>query len=54
MVEEAIKDKLKQTIETYNKIAQIYANYTAQKLLQFQLSKFISLLPEKGKILDAG
>lgn len=46
-------NKLKQAIQTYNKIADIYAKYTHEKIYQFQLTKFISLLPGK-KILDAG
>jgi len=48
-----MNDILKQAINTYNKIASIYAKYTYEKLLQFQLTKFISLLPGK-KVLDAG
>ena len=48
------KEKIKQVVDTYNKFAKIYADHTSQKLLQFQLTKFISLLPDKGKILDAG
>ncbi len=46
-------DKFKQAIKTYNKIAKIYAKYTEDKLMQFQLSRFESLLKGK-KILDAG
>ena len=46
-------DKLKEAINAYNKIAEIYAFYNYNKLLQFQLNKFISLLPGK-KVLDAG
>ena len=49
-----VKEKVKRSIETYNKYATIYAQYTKEKLLQFQLEKFISLLFSKGKILDAG
>ncbi len=47
-------DEIKKAIETYNKFAKIYADYTAHKLLQFQLNKFISLLPKKANVLDAG
>ena len=46
-------DKIKEAINAYNKIAELYAYYNYNKLLQFQLNKFISLLPGK-KILDAG
>lgn len=48
-----MKDKLKQIIETYNKIAKQYAQYTETELMQYQLSKFASVLPGK-KVLDAG
>ena len=47
-------DKIQSAIKTYNKFSKIYADYTSQKLMQFQLNNFISMLPEKGKILDAG
>ena len=47
------EDNLKETIQTYDKIANLYADYKFPKLLQFQLNKFISLLIGK-KILDAG
>ena len=46
-------EKFKQAIKTYNKIAKIYAKYTEAKLMQFQLTRFESLLPGK-RILDAG
>jgi ubiquinone/menaquinone biosynthesis C-methylase UbiE len=46
-------EKFEQAIKTYNKIAKIYAKYTKDKLMQFQLSRFESLLKGK-KILDAG
>lgn len=45
--------KLKQAVDTYNKIASIYAKYTDEKLVQFQLTRFESMLKGK-KILDAG
>ncbi|MEK6907235.1 MAG: class I SAM-dependent methyltransferase [Nanoarchaeota archaeon] len=48
-----MEDNLKETIQTYDKIANLYADYKFPKLLQFQLNKFISLLIGK-KILDAG
>lgn len=47
------EDKLKEAIKTYNKIASVYAKYTEDQLMQFQLSRFESMLPGK-KILDAG
>lgn len=49
-----MEDKIKETIETYDKFAKVYADHTFDKLLQFPLNKFISLLPKKAKILDAG
>lgn len=49
-----MEDKIRQTIETYDKYAKIYADHTSDKLLQFPLNKFISLLPKKARILDAG
>jgi len=48
-----MKDKFKEAVKTYNKIAKVYAEYTKDQILQFQLSKFGSLLPGK-KILDVG
>src|SRR3989338_2520616 len=48
------KEKIMLAIQTYNKYSKIYAEYTSVKLLQFQLAKYVSLLPEKGKVLDAG
>ncbi len=54
MDNENIREKIKQTINTYNQIAKLYSEYTLNKLLQFQLTKFISLLPENGKVLDVG
>lgn len=49
-----IKEKLKIAVKTYNKIAKIYSKYTFHKISQYQLNKFISMLPKKAKILDAG
>jgi len=49
-----MKDYLKKTIETYNKIAKIYSDYTFGLVLQYHLNEFVSLLPKKAKILDAG
>ena len=49
-----MKNKIKLALETYNKYAELYAKYTKDKLLQFQLTEFSSMLPKKGKVLDAG
>ncbi|MAG50138.1 hypothetical protein CL621_00685 [archaeon] len=49
-----MKEQIKKALETYDKYAKIYADYTYSKLMQFQLNKFISMLPKKGKILDVG
>jgi ubiquinone/menaquinone biosynthesis C-methylase UbiE len=48
-----MEDKLKEAVRVYDKIARIYSNYTYQKIVQYQLTKFISFLKGK-KILDAG
>ncbi len=48
-----VKTKIKEAIKAYDKIAKLYGDYKSEKLLQYQLNKFISLLPGK-KILDAG
>ena len=48
-----MKDVLKQAVKTYNKIAKIYSDYTYNKVQQYQLTKFMSMLPGK-RILDAG
>ena len=50
---DAVKGKIKEAIKAYDKIAKLYGNYKYDKLLQYQLNKFISLLQGK-KILDAG
>ncbi len=48
-----MEDKLKEAVKVYNKIAKIYSEYNYHKLMQFQLTKFSSML--KGKrVLDAG
>ena len=49
-----LKSKLKQALKTYDICSKIYIEYTENKLFQFQLTKFASMLPDKGKILDAG
>ena len=52
--ENFMKNKIKLPLEPYNKYAELYAKYTKDKLLQFQLTEFSSMLPKKGKVLDAG
>ena len=48
-----MKESIQKTIETYNRYSKVYGDYHDEKLMQFQLTKFISLL--KGKrILDIG
>jgi len=49
-----MKEQIKKALDTYDKYAKIYADYTYPKLMQFQLNKFISLIPKKAKILDVG
>jgi len=44
----------KEYLKGYEKYAKEYAIHTSNKLIQFQLNHFISLLPKKAKILDAG
>lgn len=41
-------------LKGYEKYAKEYAIYTSDKLIQFQLNHFISLLPKNAKVLDAG
>ena len=48
-----MEDKLKEAVRVYNKIASIYSKYNYEKLMQFQLTKFESLLRGK-RVLDAG
>ena len=48
-----MKDKFKQAVKTYDKIAKIYHEYTKNQIIQFQLTKFESFLSGK-KVLDAG
>jgi len=50
---DVVKSKIKEAIKAYDKIAKLYGDYKSEKLLQYQLNKFISLLPGK-RILDAG
>ncbi len=42
------------TIKNYDKIAKPYAEYTFERILQYQLTQFTSFLPKKAKILDIG
>ncbi|MBC8444093.1 class I SAM-dependent methyltransferase [Candidatus Woesearchaeota archaeon] len=46
-------DPIKKTIESYNKFAKNYVEYTFDTILQYQLTQFISFLKGK-KILDVG
>lgn len=50
---DAIKGRIKEAIKAYDQIAKLYGDYKSEKLLQYQLNKFISLLPGK-RVLDAG
>ena len=49
-----MKDIIKKTIETYNQIAKIYADYTFNRLFQYNLNEFNSIIPKDAKILDIG
>ncbi len=44
----------KTVVKTYNKIAKTYSKITFNKINQYHLNKFISMLPKKAKVLDAG
>ncbi|MDD5651278.1 MAG: class I SAM-dependent methyltransferase [Candidatus Nanoarchaeia archaeon] len=46
-----VKDE---NLKGYEKYAKEYAIHTSDKLIQFQLNHFISLLPKNAKVLDAG
>ncbi len=48
------KTKFEETIRWYDENAQKYLNFTSRVMPQALLNKFLSLLPEKPKILDAG
>ncbi len=48
------QEKIKLAVDIYNKYASIYSNHVHGKLFQFQLSKFVSLLPSKARVLDIG
>jgi ubiquinone/menaquinone biosynthesis C-methylase UbiE len=40
------------TIDTFNKFAEQYADFTFSNILQYELNRFISLIPKKANILD--
>ena len=40
------------TIETFNQFAEEYADFTFPNILQYELNRFISLIPKDSKILD--
>ena len=42
------------TIESFNKFAEQYADFTFLNLLQYELNRFIALIPKNAKILDVG
>ena len=42
------------TIEAFNKFAEQYADFTFSNLLQYELNRFIALIPKNAKILDIG
>jgi len=48
------EEKIKLNLTLYDKCSSIYVEHVNDKLLQFQLAKFVSLLPRKGKVLDVG
>jgi len=49
-----MKNIIKKTIETYNEIAKIYADYTFNCVLQYYLNELISLVPKNARVLDVG
>ena len=50
----SMNDIVRESIQTYDKYAKFYADFTSEKIFQFQLNKFISFIPRGGKALDAG
>ncbi|MAG45455.1 MAG: SAM-dependent methyltransferase [Nanoarchaeota archaeon] len=40
------------TIAAFNQFAEQYADFTFPNILQYELNRFISLIPKKAKILD--
>lgn len=49
-----MSQKFAKTIKTYNDYAAKFAAHFERKLDTFELDKFIKLIPEAGKVLDAG
>lgn len=49
-----MKDLIKKTHETYSKFAKRYHLYNKDKVFQFQMNYFLSLLPKNSMVLDAG
>ena len=49
-----MKDQIKEALQTYNKYAQMYAEFLETKLLQGQLYEFETMLTKGAKILDIG
>ncbi|MBM3199498.1 class I SAM-dependent methyltransferase [Candidatus Woesearchaeota archaeon] len=49
-----LRESLQLVAKTYDKIAKPYFNATFEKISQYHLDKFISMLPKKSKVLDAG
>ncbi len=49
-----IRKAFKIAIKTYNKIAKTYSKITFHKINQYHLNKFVSMLPKKAEVLDAG
>ena len=41
-----------ETIESFNRFAEQYADFTFSSILQYELNRFIALLPKGAKILD--
>ncbi len=49
-----MKESMKEALQFYDKYSKVYADYTFDKLMQFQLNEFISKLPKNAKVLDIG
>lgn len=41
-----------ETIAAFNKFAEQYSDFAFQNILQYELNRFISLIPKKAKVLD--
>ena len=48
------KEQIRRSLDIYKKYVDVYKKYNENKILQFSLNYFISLLPKNSKILDAG